>query len=100
MTAHPDPIMQQLLEQRPGAAAEYDRLRPRYDFIAAVVKARAERGWSQADLARELGLPRSAISRLEAGDTDPRLSTVVAVCGALGLPLRIGTARSETRLAG
>jgi DNA-binding XRE family transcriptional regulator len=100
MTAHPDPIMQQLLEQRPGAAAEYDRLRPRYDFIAAVVKARAERGWSQADLARELGLPRSAISRLEAGDTDPRLSTVVAVCSALGLPLRIGPARSETRLAG
>jgi predicted transcriptional regulator len=62
------------------------------------VKARAERGWSQADLARELGLPRSAISRLEAGDTDPRLSTVVAVCSALAL--RIGPARSETRLAG
>lgn len=85
---------------RPPRCCRIRPTAPRYDFIAAVVKARAERGWSQADLARELGLPRSAISRLEAGDTDPRLSTVVAVCNALGLPLRIGPARSETRLAG
>lgn len=81
---------QQLLDDDPEARAEYERLRPRYEFIAEVVNARATLGWSQRDLARAIGVTQPVIARLESGDQDPRLGTMLAVCRALGLPLAIG----------
>lgn len=41
---------------------------------------RAERGWSQADLAERLGVSRQAVNALETGRHDP----------SLGLAFRIG----------
>lgn len=72
------------------ASIEYDRLGPQFEFAQHVVEARRDRGWTQAELARAVGLQRYTISRLEAGDHDPRLGTVVAVCRALDLSLVIG----------
>jgi len=37
---------------------------------------RNEKGWSQATLARKLGVTREYLARLEAGLHDPPLSTV------------------------
>lgn len=90
MTKHPDPVTAKLLEDDPEAAAAYEQLRPRYEFIGAVIEARQARGWTQRDLAASIGTTQSAIARLERGDQDPRLSTLVAVCRALELPLTIG----------
>lgn len=89
MTEHPDPMTAKLLADEPAAAA-YEQLRPRYEFIGAVVQARHERGWTQRYLAEHIGTTQSAVARLERGDQDPRLSTIVAVCHALDLPLTIG----------
>ncbi len=54
----------------------------------AIRTARERRGLTQAELAHELGVPQSTIARLERGGrTDPRLSTVIAIAGALHVSL-------------
>jgi len=62
-----------------------------------VIGARKNRGWTQTDLAKACGTSQPAIARLESGDQDPKLNTMVLVCNVLGLPLTIGT---STKLAG
>ncbi len=44
---------------------------------------RKKRGMTQAELARRAGVSQSLIARIEAGDIDPRLSTVGKILGAL-----------------
>ena len=83
-------LREKLLAEDPELRAEYQRLGPRYEFITAVLGARAKRGWTQTDLAKACGTTQSAIARLESGDQDPKLSTMSAVCDALGLTMKIG----------
>jgi len=83
-------IVSESLASDPEAQEEYERLLPRYRFIAAMVNARAERGWTQRDLAAATGTPQSSIARLESGDVDPRLETITSICEALQIPLTIG----------
>jgi transcriptional regulator with XRE-family HTH domain len=79
-----------LLEEDPAAVAEYERLRPRYEFVVAVRAARVERGWTQRDLANAIGVSQPVISRAESGDHDPKLATMVAICSALDIPFTVG----------
>jgi len=60
---------------------------PAHRFAAAMIAARNDQGWSQRELAQRIGVSQPLIARLETGDRDPRLSTMVAVCRALDLPL-------------
>lgn len=60
---------------------------PAYRFAAAMIAARNNRGWSQRQLAERVGVSQPRIARLETGERDPRLSTMVAVSRALDLPL-------------
>jgi transcriptional regulator with XRE-family HTH domain len=40
---------------------------------------RAALGWSQCDLARQLGMTQRAVNRIELGHTEPRRSTALAI---------------------
>lgn len=54
-------------------------------FRRAVVAAREEKGWTQADLAKRAKVTRPALSGLETGKTrDPRGETIRRVSTALG----------------
>jgi ribosome-binding protein aMBF1 (putative translation factor) len=49
------------------------------------------RGWvelSQAQLARQVSMRQSEMSRLESGERCPRLARVVALAGAVGVQVR------------
>ena len=70
--------------------AEYEKLRPRHEFVLAVVEARRKLGWTQRDLATAIGVSQPVIARLESGDHDPKIGTVAAICAALGLSFTIG----------
>ena len=48
---------------------------------------RLQHGWSQAELARQVGTSQSYIGRLETGGIDPQLSTVRKIAMALGVPV-------------
>ncbi len=85
------------LMRDPEYREAYDALGPRYEFIGAVIAARKARGWTQRDLAKACSTSQPAIARLESGDQDPKLDTMVKVCNVLGLPLTVGDGK---RLAG
>lgn len=65
-------------------------------FAARLRQARTDRGVSQNELGRRCRLPRSSIYRLETGDREPRLSTVLLLAEALGMP--VGDLVGDVRL--
>lgn len=48
-------------------------------------QAREQTDISQAELARRIGLSKNAMNAIEAGDTDPRASRIVAIARELGI---------------
>src|SRR5947208_3417802 len=48
---------------------------------------RERRGFTQAQLARLCGLPRSTVALLETGAANPTLAVLTQVCGALQISL-------------
>jgi transcriptional regulator with XRE-family HTH domain len=52
---------------------------------------RTNRGLSQDDLARKVGLSASYISLIEKGDRDPAMSTAEKISTALGVPMSLLT---------
>lgn len=63
---------------------ENERLQPRYQAIAQIIKARQEQNMTQAELARRVGTQKSNISRLESGNYNPSLDFLVKVARSLG----------------
>ena len=45
---------------------------------------RAERGWSQADLAERLGVSRQSVNAIETGKYDPSLPLAFKIAGLFG----------------
>ena len=65
---------------------------------------RAERDWSQADLAERAGVSRQTINAIETGKYDPSLPLAFSLAGIFGLTIEElfdpGTATDEeTRIA-
>lgn len=56
----------------PEYRAEYEKLGPEFEFIGALIKARAEAGLTQEELAHRMGTTQSVIARLEGGVFGPR----------------------------
>lgn len=54
---------------------------------ARIREARAARGISLSALARDAGIGKATLSQLEAGERNPTIETLYAVCGPLGMPL-------------
>lgn len=63
--------------------------RCRHDAIVELVNARKRAGMTQAALAERMGTTQSAVSELEGGETDPRLSTLQRYARAAGTELSV-----------
>jgi putative transcriptional regulator len=48
---------------------------------------RAERDWSQADLAERLGVSRQSVNALETGKYDPSLPLAFRIARLFGMPI-------------
>lgn len=48
---------------------------------------RAERGWTQEDLARRLGVSRQAVNAIETGKHGPSLDLAFRIAAAFGRPV-------------
>lgn len=61
------------------------RLRAPADFGRALQQARAARGLSQTELARELGIPQSTVSEMESGKSTIYLRRLLDFARATGV---------------
>jgi len=68
----------------PAFAAAFEDAQARAELLASCVRRRKETGLTQAEVARSMGTTQSAVSDLEAGATDPRLSTLQRYARAVG----------------
>jgi len=68
---------------------EYEALRPQYELIEQVIKARNELGLTQAELARRIGTKQSNISRFESGDYNPSIEFLSKVATGLDKTINI-----------
>ena len=64
--------------------AEYDKLKPRYEVISSIIKARTEQNITQEELALRAGTQKSNISRLESGSYNPTLDFLTKIAHGLG----------------
>ena len=56
---------------RPDVRREYDRLADEFAFLDQILKARADAGLTQAEVASRIGTTQSAIARLERSASAP-----------------------------
>lgn len=55
------------------------------ELATRLIKARSDRGWSQADLANESGVAAAQVSRYEQGRSKPRPEVIAKLARALGV---------------
>lgn len=73
----------------PAYRKEYDALEEEFALMAAVAKARARSGLSQAQLAKRMKTTQSTIARLESGRGLPSTRTLSRFAKATGHRLKI-----------
>ena len=70
-------------------AAEYERLRPRYQLISQLIEARIKKGITQEELAKRIGTKQSAIARVESGNANPSIGLLEKMLRGLASELII-----------
>lgn len=68
---------------------EYEKLKPRYELVSEVIKARRELNLTQEELASRIGTQKSNISRLESGNYNPSLDFLSKLAKGLGKEIHI-----------
>lgn len=80
----------QKLLKNPTVMKEYEKLGPEFQLAQSLIKARMKKGWTQAELARRVGMQQPNIARLEGGNYDRvSLPTLKKVARALGADIEI-----------
>ena len=70
------------LMKNPEFQAEYEALAPEYEIIQAMIDARHASGLTQKELAERTGIAQGDISKLEKGNANPSLKTLLVVGNA------------------
>ena len=68
----------------PAYRAEHERTRFANDIAIRVLTYRTEHGLTQTAFGRLVGMRQPHVARLESGEHEPSLSTLVRLSGALG----------------
>ena len=79
--------------KNPEFVREYDVLEEEYALATALIKARADAGLTQEELAKRMGTTQSVIARLEGGKSRPSTTTLARVAKATGTKLRVSFER-------
>jgi transcriptional regulator with XRE-family HTH domain len=77
----------------------YDELEEEFSFLEEVLKARADAGLTQAEVAARVGTTQSAIARLESATPkhSPSIATLQKYAKALGYRVQIRLVKNERR---
>lgn len=77
------------LSERPPLHRAYSLAAPRFAIIRDIINLRHAHGLTQGDLARRTGTHQSRISKVESGEHDIRLATLVQIADALDADVEI-----------
>lgn len=69
----------------PSFKAEWQRLAPAREFAATLLRYRAENELSQRALAQSLGVSQPRIVKLESGEHNPEIDTIINAVRRLGI---------------
>ena len=83
------PIWDADFEKEHFTAEEIAESNLRVALISALIQARQENGLTQRDLEALSGVKQPQIARMERGDANPQLDTVLRVLAAMGKTLAI-----------
>ncbi len=75
-----------------------DKLKPILDLADEVFELRMERGWTQAELAEQVGTAQANISRLENGLANPTFDFLEKLSEAFGTQLSVRLRRQPPRI--
>jgi transcriptional regulator with XRE-family HTH domain len=83
---------------RPDVRREYEGLKEEFEILDEILKARAEAGLTQAELAARIGTTQSAVARLETamGKHSPSIGTLKRYASALGYRLQVHLVKEES----
>lgn len=73
----------------PHAERELDAWGRHFELAGEISRRRKALGWTQSELAKQVGLKQSEVSRLESGNVNPTWETVRVVLAALGARVAI-----------
>jgi len=79
----------QELMKDPKFKEAYDALEPEFQLASALIKARIDKKMTQLQVAKQAGVSRTVIARLESGTTNPTLDTINRVANILGKELKL-----------
>jgi len=82
---------------RPEVKKAYEELKEEFAFLDEVLRARAESGLTQAEIARRIGTTQSAVARLESGSSkhSPSVATLQKYARAVGCRVEIKLVKSR-----
>ena len=93
-----DEIEAEELAIDPEYRREWERTALARAVALRLVDYRAQHGLSVAALARQLGMARSMVVRLESGDADPSIETLRRLASALGVAFHIAISADAVQL--
>ncbi len=83
----------------PEFAAEWQRLAPAREFANVILRYRIDEKLSQRQLAKRLGVSQARVAKLESGEHNPSVDTMVAVVRQLGIEVAIDIAPADRKPA-
>ena len=75
--------------RNPELKREYERFASRYAVISELIAARIKKGFTQKELAKQMGTTQSSIARLEGGNINPSLGFLEKIASVMGYKLTI-----------
>ncbi len=77
------------LMKDPEFKREYEKVRQENEPLRAILRARVEKGMTQASIAKKMGTTQSSIARVEAGKSHPTIPFMQRLAEALDMRLEI-----------
>ena len=75
--------------KNPKYRKAFEELKPEFELAQALIKARAEAGLTQKEVADRMKTSQAAIARMESGRSIPSTTTLQRYASAVGKQLRI-----------
>jgi len=81
----------------PSFRAEWQRLAPAREFAATLLRYRAEHKLSQRALAKKLGVSQPRVVKLESGEHNPEVDTIINAVRNLGIEFALDVAPADRK---